>query len=139
MIKINRATLILFWNIVLLIEVHYRDVWNGAWKVDCCISPSIPTLTSTSSASVDRVTNSLISSVSITQCTLQENHNIIENTLQMLDRNISSSEETLNRLIEAQRTSREQVRNEGRYSARWPPIREKYKRSHQSRATRRQQ
>ena len=37
-IKINRAIPILFWNIVLLIAVNYSDVWNRAWKFECCIS-----------------------------------------------------------------------------------------------------
>ena len=36
-IRISRAILISFWNI-LLIVVHYSDVWNRAWKVDCFIS-----------------------------------------------------------------------------------------------------
>ena len=52
----------------------------------------------------------------------------------MMERNVSSLGETLNRFIEAQRTSREQVRNEGRYSTRRSPIREKYKGSHRSRS-----
>ena len=39
--------------------------------------------------------------------------------------------------IEAQRTSREQVRNEGRYSTRRSPIRGKCKGSHQSRSSHR--
>ena len=72
--------------------------------------------------------------MSLTQCTPQENNNITENRLQMMERNISSLKETLNRFIEAQRTSREQVRNEGRYSTRRSPIREKYKGSHRSRS-----
>ena len=91
-------------------------------------------LTSISSTSVNRVSNSLSSSVSLTQCTLQENNNITENGLQMMERNISSLGETLNRFIEAQRTSREHVRNEGRYSTRRSPIWEKYKGSHRSRS-----
>ena len=98
------------------------------------VSPSMPPLTSISSASVNRVSNSLTSSVSLTQCTPQEKNNITENRLQMMERNISSLGETLNRFIEAQRTSREQVRNEGRYSTRRSPIREKYKGSHRSRS-----
>ena len=52
----------------------------------------------------------------------------------MMERNISSLGETLNRFIEAQRTSREQVRNEGRYSTRRSQIMEKYKGSHRSRS-----
>ena len=124
--------LILFWN-VLLIVVHYSDVWNWAWKVDCYI-PFYAPLTSIFSASDNRVHNSLTSSVSLTQCNPQENNNITENRLQMMERNICSLRETLNRFIEAQRTSREQVRNEGRYSTRQSPIREKYKGSHQSRS-----
>ena len=36
------------------------------------VSPSMPTLTSISSASVNRVNNSLTSSVSLTQCAPQE-------------------------------------------------------------------
>ena len=102
------------------------------------VSPSMPLLTSISSASVNRVSNSLTSSVSLTQCTPQEKNNITENRLQMMERNISSLGETLNRFIEAQRTSREQVRNEGRYSTRRSPIREKYKGSHRSRSPHRQ-
>ena len=98
------------------------------------VSPSMSPLTSISSASVKRVSNSLTSSVSLTQCTPQEKNNITENRLQMMERNISSLKETLNRFIEAQRTSREQVRNEGRYSTRRSPIREKYKGSHRSRS-----
>ena len=52
----------------------------------------------------------------------------------MMERNISSLGETLNRFIEAQKTSREQVRNEGRYSTRRSPIKEKYKGSHRSKS-----
>ena len=52
----------------------------------------------------------------------------------MMERNISSSGETLNRLIETQRTSRKQVRNERRYSAKWSPIKHRYKSSHRSRS-----
>ena len=98
------------------------------------VSPSMPPLTSISSASVNRVSNSLTSSVSLTQCAPQENNNITENRLQKTERNISSLGETLNRFIQAQRISREQVRNEGRYSTRLSPIREKYKGSHRSRS-----
>ena len=74
------------------------------------VSPSMPPLTSISSASVNRVSNSLTLSVSLTQCTLQENNNITENRLQMMEINISSLGETW---------------NEGRHSTRWSPIREK--------------
>ena len=81
------------------------------------VSPSMPPLTSISSVSVNRVSESLTSSVSLTQSTPQEN-NITENRLQMMERNIFSLRETLNRFIEAKRTSREQVRNEGRYLTR---------------------
>ena len=81
------------------------------------VSPSMPPLTSISSVSVNRVSESLTSSVSLTQSTPQEN-NITENRLQMIERNIFSLGETLNRFIEAKRTSREQVRNEGRYLTR---------------------
>ena len=51
-----------------------------------------------------------------------------------MERNISSLGKTLDRFIEAQRISREQVRNEGRYSTRRSPIKEKYKGSHRSRS-----
>ena len=98
------------------------------------VSPSMPALTSISSTSVNRVSNSLSSSVSLTQCTFQENNDITENGLQTMERNISSLGETLNRFIEAQRTSRKQVRNEGRYSTRRLPIREKHKGSQRSRS-----
>ena len=98
------------------------------------LSPSIPPLTSVSSASVNKVSDALTSSVSLTQCTPQESNNITENRLQMMERNISSLGDTLNRFIEAQKTSREQVMNEGRYSTRRSPIREKYKGSHRSRS-----
>ena len=54
------------------------------------VSPSMPPLTSTSSASVNRVSNSLTLSVFPTQCTLQENNNITENRLQMMEIIISS-------------------------------------------------
>ena len=98
------------------------------------VSFSIPPLTSISSASANRLSNCLTSSVSLTQCTPQGNNNLTENRLQMMDRNISSIGESLNRFIEAQITSREQVRNESRYSTRQSPITEKYKGSHQSRS-----
>ena len=91
------------------------------------VSPSMTPLTSISIASFNRFSSSLTSSVSLTQCTPQEKNNITESRLQMMERNISSLGETLNRFIEAQRTSRKQVRNEGRYSTRRSPIREKYK------------
>ena len=52
----------------------------------------------------------------------------------MMERNISSIGETLNTFTEAQRTSREQVRNEGRYPTRGSLIREKHKRSHRLRS-----
>ena len=96
------------------------------------VSPSMPPLTSISSASVNRVNDSETSSVSLTQCTSQENDNITENRLQEMERNISSLGETLNRFIKAQKILREQVRNEGRYSTRRSPIKEKYKGSHRS-------
>ena len=102
-------------------------------------SPSVPPLTSISSASINRVSNSLTSSVSLTQCTPQENNNITESRLQKMERNIFSLGETLNRFIEAQRISMEQVRNEGRYSTRRSPIREKYKGSHWSRSSQHRQ
>ena len=89
------------------------------------VSPSMPPLTSISSASVNRVNDSETSSVSLTQCTSQENDNITENRLQEMERNISSLGETLNRFIKAQKILREQVSNEGRYSTRRSPIREK--------------
>ena len=77
------------------------------------VSSSMPSLTSISSASaVNRMSNSLTSSVSQTQCTPQEKNNNTENRLQVMESNISSLGETLNRFIEAQRTSREQIRNE---------------------------
>ena len=94
------------------------------------VSPSMPPLTSISSASVNRVSNSLTSSVSQTQCTPKEKNNSTENRLQTMERNISSLGKTLNRFIQAQRTSREQVKNEARYSTRRSPIRETYKGSH---------
>ena len=97
------------------------------------VSPSMPPLTSVSSASVNRVSDSLMSSVSLNQCTPQESKNITESRSEMMERNISSLGEALNRFIEAQRTSREQLRNEGRYSIRRSPIREKCKGSHRSR------
>ena len=77
------------------------------------VSPSMLPLTSISSASVNSVNDSLISSVSLTQCTPQENNNITENRLQMMESNISNLEETLNRFLEAQRSSGEQIRNDG--------------------------
>ena len=70
------------------------------------VSPSLLSLTSISSASVNRVSNTLTSSVSLTQYTPQENNNVTENRLQMMERNISSLGETLNRFIEAHRTSK---------------------------------
>ena len=70
------------------------------------VSPSMLSLTSISSVSVNRVSNSLTSSVSLTQYTPQENNNVTENRLQMMERNISSLGETLNRFIEAHRTSK---------------------------------
>ena len=70
------------------------------------VSPSMLSLTSISSASVNRVSNTLTSSVSLTQYTPQENNNVTENRLQMMERNISSLGETLNRFIEAHRTSK---------------------------------
>ena len=82
------------------------------------VSPSMPHLTSISSASVNKMSDSLTSSMSLTQCTPQENNNVTENRLQKMERNIFSLGETLNRFIEAQRISRERVRNEGRYSTR---------------------
>ena len=97
------------------------------------VSPSMPPLTSISSVSVNRVSESLTSPVSLTQCTPQEN-NITENRLQMMERNIFSLGETLNWFIEAQRTSREQVRNEGMYSTMGSQIRKKYRGSHRSRS-----
>ena len=48
------------------------------------VSPSMPPLTSISSASVNRVSDSLTSSVSLTQYNSQESKNISENRLQML-------------------------------------------------------
>ena len=98
------------------------------------VSPSMAPLTSTSRESVNSVSDSLTSSESLTQYTPQESKNITENRLQMMERNISSLGETLNRFIEAQKTSREQVRNEGRYSTRRSPIKEKYKGSHRSKS-----
>ena len=98
------------------------------------VSPSMPPLTSISSASGNRVSDSLTSSVSLTQCIPQEKNNITENRLKMMERNISSVGETLNRFIEAQRTSREQVRDERRHSTRLSPIRGKYKGSQRSRS-----
>ena len=74
------------------------------------VSPSMPPLTSISSASVNRVNDSETASVSLTQCTSQENDNITENRLQEIERNISSLGETLNRFIKAQKILREQIR-----------------------------
>ena len=71
---------------------------------------------------------------SFTQYTPQESKSITENRFQMMERHVSSLGETLNRFIEAQRTSREQVRNEGRLSTMQSPIREKYKGSHRLRS-----
>ena len=68
---------------------------TGLGKVTV-VSPSMPPLTSISSASVNRVSNSLTLSVSLTQFTLQENNNITENRLQMMEINISSLGETWN-------------------------------------------
>ena len=98
------------------------------------VSPYMLHLTSISSASVNSVNDSLISSVSLSQCTPQENNNITENRLKMMERNISSLGQTLNRFIEDQRISREQAKNGSRYLARRPPIRKKYKSSHRSRS-----
>ena len=69
-IKINRAILILFWNTVLLITVM-SETELGKLTV---VSPFMPPLTSISSASVYRVSDSLTSSVSPTQCIPQENN-----------------------------------------------------------------
>ena len=98
------------------------------------VSPFMPPLTSISSTSVKRVSNPLTSSVSLTQCSPQENNNITENRLQKMERNISSQGKTLNRFIKAQRILMEQVRNKGRYSTRRSPVREKYKGSHRLRS-----
>ena len=70
------------------------------------VSPSMSPLTIISSASVNRASDSLTWLMSLTQCTPKENNNITENRLQMMERNISSPGETLNRFIEAHRTSR---------------------------------
>ena len=78
------------------------------------VTPSMLSLTSISSASVNRVSDSLALSVSLTQCTPQENSNITENRLKIMERNISNLGETLSKFIEAHRTSKEQVRNGGR-------------------------
>ena len=78
------------------------------------VSSSICHLTKISSASVSTVSDCLISSMSLAQCTLQESHNVTENRLQMMERNISSLTKTFNRFIETQRTSKKQVKNEGR-------------------------
>ena len=87
----------------------------------------MPPLTSISRASVNRVSDYPILSVSLIQCTPQENNNLTENRLQILKKSISSLGKTLNKFIETQRTSREQVRNEGRYLTRKSSIRDKYK------------
>ena len=50
----------------------------------------------------------------------------------MMEKNIFSIGKTLNRFIAAQRTSIEQVRNEGRYSARRSSIKHRCKSSHRS-------
>ena len=76
------------------------------------VSPSMPPLTSISSVSVNRVSDCLTSSVSLAQCTPQENNNLTENRLQMMEKNNSSVREPLNRFTETQGTSREQIRNE---------------------------
>ena len=89
------------------------------------IPSSTPPLTSISSVSVNRASDSQTSSMFLTQCTPQENNNITENRLQKTERDISSLGETLNRFIEGQGISREQVRNKGRYSTKQSPIREK--------------
>ena len=65
------------------------------------VSPSMTPLTSISSAYVNRVSDCLTSSMSPAQYTLQEDNNLTENRLQMMERNISSLGETLNRFIEA--------------------------------------
>ena len=54
------------------------------------VSPSMPPLTSISSGSINIVSNSLISPLSLTQCTPQEKNNSTENRLQMMERNIFS-------------------------------------------------
>ena len=73
MIKINRA--INFCSEILFCWLLYITVMSetelGKLTV---VSPSMPPLTSISSTSVNRVSNSLSSSVSLTQCTLQENN-----------------------------------------------------------------
>ena len=97
------------------------------------VSPSMPPLTSISSAYVNRVSDCLTSSVSPAQYTPQEDNKLTENRLQMMERNISSLGEILNRFVGAQRTSKEQVRNEVRYSARRSLIRHRYKSFHRSR------
>ena len=95
------------------------------------VSPSMPSLTSICKASVNRASDCLTSPVSLAQCTHQGN-NLPENRLQMMERNISSLAETLNKFAEAQRTSREQIRKECRCSTRQSPIRDRYKDSHRS-------
>ena len=98
------------------------------------VSSSICHLTKISSASVSTVSDCLISSMSLAQCTLQESHNVTENRLQMMERNISSLTKTFNRFIETQRTSKKQVKNEGRQSGGQSPIRHKCKTFYQSRS-----
>ena len=76
---------------------------------------------------VSRANDYLTSSVSLAQYTPQENR------LQMMERNILSLGKALNRFIQAQRTSREQERNDSRYVARGLSVRRRYKSSHRSR------
>ena len=73
------------------------------------VSPSMPPLASISSTSVTRMSDCLTTSVSLAPYTPQENNNLTRIRLQMMERNISSLGENLNRFIEAQRTSGEQV------------------------------
>ena len=54
------------------------------------VAPDMPPLTSFSSASVNSVSDCLTTSVSLAQCTPQENNNLTENRLQIMERNISS-------------------------------------------------
>ena len=93
----------------------------------------MPHLTTISGAYVNRGSDCLTSSVSPAQYAPQENNNLTKNRLQMMERNISILVEPLNRFIGVRGTSKEQVRNEGRYSARQSPIRHRYKSSHRSR------
>ena len=72
--------------------------------------------------------------MSLAQCIPQENINLTENRLQMIEKNIFSLWETLISFIEARRTSREHVKNEGRYWTRQLSIRERHKGSQQSRS-----